>query len=140
MSRECYPNPVYPDWAITSNAWVAGTGKGDTPRQRAFGDRVKTRRDALGLTQEGLAHNGKINRTYIATLENGDRNPSLDLMARLALALQWDLADLVQGLQDLPGRKELDAEQRRRRNQKLSDRAAQRAQARYQHQEHRRER
>jgi hypothetical protein len=40
------------------------------------------------------------NRTYIAGLEAGRRNPSLDLMARLAIALRVDLAEPVGALQD----------------------------------------
>ena len=83
---------------------VAGTGKGVTPRQRAFGDRVRHRREGLGLSQEALALRSGLHRTYIGSLEAGDRNPSLDLIARLALGLGCDVADLVHGLQDLVGR------------------------------------
>jgi transcriptional regulator with XRE-family HTH domain len=83
---------------------VAGTRKGATPRQRLFGDRVRERRIEIGLTQEGLAHAANINRTYIGSLETGERNPSLDLIARLALALGCDAADLVKGIQRKRGR------------------------------------
>ncbi|HEX6393100.1 MAG TPA: helix-turn-helix transcriptional regulator [Acidimicrobiales bacterium] len=83
---------------------MAGTGKGVTPRQRLFGDRVRQRRLALDLSQEGLAHKAGLHRTYIGSLETGDRNPSLDLIARLAKALGCDAADLVKGTQSLPGR------------------------------------
>ena len=75
-----------------------------TPRQRAFGDRVREHRHAAGLTQEAFAEKAGIHRTYVASLEAGMRNPSLDLMARLAKALKIDLADLTQGLQDKKGR------------------------------------
>jgi transcriptional regulator with XRE-family HTH domain len=83
---------------------VAGTGKGPTPRQREFGDRVRKRRLRLGLSQEALALQSGINRTYIGTLEAGERNPSLENVARLSLALGVDAADLVRGLQRLKGR------------------------------------
>lgn len=43
-------------------------------------------------------------RTYIASLEAGQRNPSPDLMARLAKALGIDLGELVKGLQVKRGR------------------------------------
>ena len=56
-------------------------------------------RERLGLSQEGLAYKVDINRTYIASLEAGQRNPSLDLMARLAKTLGIDLSELVKGLQ-----------------------------------------
>lgn len=87
-----------------SNRAVAGTGKGTTPRQRLFGDRVRQQRVGLSLSQEGLALKARINRSYIATLEAGERNPSLDLIARLAKALDCDAADLVRGVQEAPGR------------------------------------
>ncbi len=83
---------------------MAGTGKGPTPRQREFGDRVRARRQKLGLSQEALALRAGIHRTYIGSLESGDRNPSLDNIARLAAGLGIDAAELVRGLQDLPGR------------------------------------
>jgi transcriptional regulator with XRE-family HTH domain len=83
---------------------VGGTDKGRTPRQVEFGDRVRSYRLKTGLSQEGLAYEAGINRTYIASLEAGQRNPSLDLMARLAVALRVDLGDLVRGLQKKRGR------------------------------------
>lgn len=83
---------------------MAGTGKGQTPRQRAFGDRVRARRLELQLSQEALAHRAGINRTYIGSLESGGRNPSLENIARLAGALGLDAADLVRGLQSIAGR------------------------------------
>ena len=83
---------------------MGGTDKGKSPRQVEFGDRVRSYRDDLGLSQEALAYKASINRTYIASLEAGRRNPSLDLMARLAVALEVDLADLVAGLQEVEGR------------------------------------
>jgi len=83
---------------------MGGTDKGKTARQIEFGDRVRARRDALALSQEGLALKAGINRTYIASLEAGQRNPSLDLMSRLAIALRIDLGELVSGLQKKKGR------------------------------------
>ena len=58
----------------------------------------------VGLTQEALALKSGINRTYIGSLEAGERNPSLENIARLAVALGVDAADLVRGLQKLKGR------------------------------------
>ena len=83
---------------------MGGTDKGRTPRQIELGDRIRRHRERLGLSQEGLAYEADINRTYIASLEAGQRNPSLDLMARLAKALGIDLGELVKGLQAKKGR------------------------------------
>jgi transcriptional regulator with XRE-family HTH domain len=84
---------------------VGGTDKGKSERQVEFGDRVRARRQELGLSQEALALDAHINRTYIASLEAGRRNPSLDLIVRLARGLDVDAADLVEGLQELDGRR-----------------------------------
>lgn len=83
---------------------MAGTGKGPTPRQQEFGDRIRKRRLKLGLSQEALALKSGIHRTYIGSLEAGQRNPSLENIARLATALGVDAADLVKGLQKREGR------------------------------------
>ncbi|MDQ6838907.1 MAG: helix-turn-helix domain-containing protein [Actinomycetota bacterium] len=83
---------------------MAGTGKGPTPRQRLFGDRVRSQRQGLGLSQEALADRSGIARAYVGSLEAGERNPSLETVARLAKALEVDAGDLVSGIQDLAGR------------------------------------
>jgi transcriptional regulator with XRE-family HTH domain len=85
---------------------VAGTGKGVTPRQQAFGDHVRDYRAKAGLSQEALAYEAGLNRSYVASLEAGARNPSLETIARLAIALRIDAADLVRGTQRKRGRQE----------------------------------
>jgi transcriptional regulator with XRE-family HTH domain len=70
---------------------VGGTEKGRTPRQVEFGDRVRSFRMKAGLSQEALAYEADINRSYIASLEAGQPNPSLDLLARLASPSTVDL-------------------------------------------------
>lgn len=74
-----------------------------TPRQRTLGDRVRERRGALSLSQEGLALRAELDRTYVAQVESGRRNVSLDTLCLLATALGVDVGTLVSGLQDLPG-------------------------------------
>lgn len=75
-----------------------------TPRQRLFGDLVRARRHRVGLSQEALALRAGVNRSYYASLEAGRRNPSLETICRLAVALGCDTADLVRGTQDAQGR------------------------------------
>ena len=56
---------------------------------------VRRLRQAKGLTQEQLAFEAKIDLTYVGGIERGRRNPSLLVIARIALALGADPAELV---------------------------------------------
>jgi transcriptional regulator with XRE-family HTH domain len=56
--------------------------------RRAFGDRVSKLRRDRGWTQEQLAERADLHRSYVAGLESGARNPTLDVIVRLADALQ----------------------------------------------------
>lgn len=83
---------------------MATNSGGVTPRQRLVGDRVRERRQNRGLSQEAMALEAGLHRSYIAQLEGGRRNPSLDTLAKVAVALRCDLADLVRGAQNESGR------------------------------------
>ena len=47
-------------------------------------------RAARGLTQEALAHDCGINRTYLSGVERSERNVSIDNVARIAKGLKVD--------------------------------------------------
>lgn len=55
---------------------------------------MKTRREKLNLTQEDLAYQAGIHRTYLSDVERGSRNLSLINIERLAAALAMSLSDL----------------------------------------------
>lgn len=63
--------------------------------QRAFGVALRARREKLGLSQEDLAFEAEVHRTYISELERGLKNPSLLTIARLATALGTQASALV---------------------------------------------
>lgn len=63
---------------------------------KAFGSAVKTRRLQLGLSQEALAFQAGLHRTYISDLERGRKGPSLRVVLRIAFALDMTAPDLVQ--------------------------------------------
>jgi transcriptional regulator with XRE-family HTH domain len=63
----------------------------------AFGKNVAARRKELGLSQEGLAELSGLHRTYVGSVERGERNPSLKNIVKIALALGVDPGDLVRG-------------------------------------------
>jgi transcriptional regulator with XRE-family HTH domain len=72
-------------------------GKKSKPdiRER-FGFAIKTRREELTWTQEELAHQAGIHRTYLSDIERGSRNVSLLNIERLAAALSLTLAELFE--------------------------------------------
>jgi transcriptional regulator with XRE-family HTH domain len=64
-----------------------GRVKQQIAHRRAFGDRVRTLRRERNWTQEVLAERADVGRSYLAALEGGGKNPSLDVIVRLANAL-----------------------------------------------------
>ena len=74
-----------------------------TDRKRAavtveLGRRVRALREAQGLSQERLAERAKVHRTYVGSLERGERNVALINIVRLANALGVDPSELVSGM------------------------------------------
>jgi transcriptional regulator with XRE-family HTH domain len=59
----------------------------------------KARREAAGVSQEGLAHAAKLHRTYISMLERGERKPTLLTVLLLARALGTTMTSLVSELE-----------------------------------------
>ena len=47
-------------------------------------------RGVRGLSQEALAHESGINRTYLSSVERAERNASIDNIARIARGLHVD--------------------------------------------------
>jgi transcriptional regulator with XRE-family HTH domain len=66
----------------------------DTLQQR-FGNVVRRRREAAGLSQEALAEEAGLQRTYISLLERGRRMPSIEVVRKLAAALDTTMASLM---------------------------------------------
>jgi hypothetical protein len=64
----------------------------------ALGSRIMTRRISLGLRQEDLGHLAGMHRTYVGSVERGERNISLENLDRLATALGMSIAALLDGL------------------------------------------
>lgn len=57
-------------------------------------DNVKALRSGVGLSQEALALNADVDRTYVSQIERGTGNPSLGILCRLATVLSvepWQL-------------------------------------------------
>lgn len=63
--------------------------------QIRFGERVRTIRSEKGISQEALAATAGLHRTYVSSVERGERNVSLSTIERLAEALEISMADLM---------------------------------------------
>lgn len=64
-------------------------------RRKRVGVRVKALREQQGLSQRKLALMIGSNQTHIWQIENGNVNVGLDLLCRLADALEVNVCDLI---------------------------------------------
>jgi transcriptional regulator with XRE-family HTH domain len=69
-----------------------------------LGERIREMRKAKNLTQENLAYESDIDRSYIGGVERGERNLSFDKLCQIAEALGCDVAALTRGLPKEPSR------------------------------------
>ncbi len=60
-----------------------------------FGLRLRAAREALQVSQESLAENAGLHRTYIVQVERGERNISVDNMEKLADAVDLPLWEML---------------------------------------------
>lgn len=60
--------------------------RGEPARVR-FGRRVRDLRESAGLLQRDVAQSAGIDSTYLSGVENGRRNPTLDVIVAIAHAL-----------------------------------------------------
>ena len=69
---------------------------------RELGRRIRTRRQAIGKSQERLADACGLHWTFVGQVERGIRNLSFHNLLRLAAGLGVDPGDLVRGLAPPP--------------------------------------
>jgi transcriptional regulator with XRE-family HTH domain len=68
------------------------------PLLRGLGWKVRQLRESKGWTQEDLAGRAGLDRSYVAGIEAGLRNPSTKALAKLARALGVPLSTLFEGV------------------------------------------
>ena len=62
--------------------------------KKKFGEKVKKIRLKKGLSQEALAHQADLDRTYIPSIEKGERNVSITVIEKIAKALNVKISTL----------------------------------------------
>lgn len=67
-----------------------------------LGQRIRSRRRELGLSQEALAHVAGLDRSYVGRIERGEHNLTFTALVRLARAMGCDVARLTAGLPPTP--------------------------------------
>lgn len=65
---------------------------------RALGERIRERRQGRKWTQAELARRCELHRTFIGSVERGERNISILNLRLIARTLRVALADLLHGL------------------------------------------
>jgi transcriptional regulator with XRE-family HTH domain len=72
--------------------------------QLRFGERLREVRQQRAISQEKLAELAGLHRTYVSSIERGERNVSLVNIERLAGALNVTMAELMPDQVEQPGR------------------------------------
>lgn len=66
---------------------AGGSDRTEDEGRATFGRQVRRLREAAGMSQEVLADRAGLHRTYVSSLERGQRNVGLDNILSLANAL-----------------------------------------------------
>lgn len=61
--------------------------------KQKVGLKIKEIRKSKGLSQEKLANIAEIDRTYLPTIEKGERNVSIEILEKLSKALEINIKD-----------------------------------------------
>jgi transcriptional regulator with XRE-family HTH domain len=69
--------------------------------RQVFAANLRRLRHAKGLSQENLAYEADVNRTYMSKLEKGGSYPGLEIIGKLAAVLGVEPAELLK----LPAKK-----------------------------------
>lgn len=69
-----------------------------SPIHKKLGARIKKLRKEKNMTQEDLAFEIKVDRSYMGFLERGERNPTLKTIISVSKALKTPLSELFSNL------------------------------------------
>ncbi|MGE7948169.1 helix-turn-helix domain-containing protein [Lysinibacillus sp. NPDC093688] len=64
---------------------------------KVVGERIRFLRKERGLSQEELAYRASLHNTYIGQLERGEKNATIESVAKVCAALEITLEELFDG-------------------------------------------
>jgi transcriptional regulator with XRE-family HTH domain len=67
-----------------------------------LGQRIRAARRELGMSQERLAHEAGLDRSYVGRVERGEHNLTFVSLVKIGRALGRDVAALTVGLPRIP--------------------------------------
>ena len=85
-------------WSRASDAARMERDRDFEQMQKALAANLLRLRAARGLSQEQLALEAQVDRTYVSQLERSLKNPSLLILHRLAKVLESNVVSLLQPL------------------------------------------
>jgi transcriptional regulator with XRE-family HTH domain len=62
---------------------------------KAIGKNIRAQRECLRFSQEGFADHVKLDRSNYGAIERGERNITVFTLARIAIGLKIEMADLL---------------------------------------------
>lgn len=68
---------------------------------KQLGARIRYLRQQKNMTIEDLALEANVNRNYLGDLERGTRNPTVDILNRISVALDVTLSVLFEGIVEI---------------------------------------
>ena len=66
--------------------------------QKTIGKNIRGLRNTKKISQERLAELADLDRTYIQSIEKGDRNISVEVLLKLATGLNVQVTEILKGL------------------------------------------
>lgn len=85
-------------WTVAADGVDLSMPQPSSEATRLLGERVRARRERLGLSQESLADACGVHWTFLGQVERGRRNLSLHNLLKIAAGLGVDACELVHGL------------------------------------------
>ena len=67
----------------------------DSFREKILGNRIRRKREELGISQHELANRLKVSQAYISKLEKDEYNPSKKTLAKLAKVLNCAIQEIL---------------------------------------------